>query len=169
MNFAEPTIATADTLQTTSRPSPTSLVGLSKRAWISTAVGVLVAAINAVMYWPAAFAGWNFYDDEGAMLVTFRSFAERGGLYSRTYSNYGPFPFAFWWSVLRPFGFAYDNLFVGRLLALVLLVASSWLTFHALRAQSTLAWSVIGAFAVGSTLTLNFSEPFHPGALIGLL
>ncbi len=169
MNFAASTIAKADTLQPSPRPSPSWRVGPSKKAWMSAAIGVLVAAINAVMNWPAAFAGWNFYDDEGAMLVMFRSFAERGGLYSRTYSNYGPFPFAFWWSVLRPFGFAYDNLFVGRLLALVLLVASSWITFHALRAQSTLAWSVIGAFAVGSTLTLNFSEPFHPGALIGLL
>lgn len=160
MNFAAPTTASAEVLPRGSSTPRTRLPGI---------LGLGVAVVNAIVYWPAAFGGWNFYDDEGAMLIAFRSFAERGGLYSKTYSNYGPFPFALWWTILRPFGFAYDNLFVGRLLALILLVFASWLTYDALRVRTSIAWSVIGAFAVSATLILNFSEPFHPGALIGAL
>lgn len=157
MNFAVPTTARVEA------PRP------SHRRTGSHLVGLFVAVANVILYWPAAFGGWNFYDDEGAMLITLRSFAERGGLYTDTYANYGPFPFALWWCVLRPFGFAYDNLFVGRLLALALLVVASWLTYDGLRVRAGVVWSAIVAFAVAATLTLNFSEPFHPGALIGAM
>jgi hypothetical protein len=131
-------------------------------------LGFMVGIVSAIINWPMAFGGWNFYDDEGTMLLAFRSFAERGALYSRTYANYGPFPFALWWTMFRPFGFEYRNLAAGRIIGLLLLAFASTFIFFALRTRASKTWAAIGALAVAQTLQANFSEPFHPGAIIGL-
>ena len=40
---------------------------------------------------PAAFSGFEGFDDTGYMLVLIREFNAHGGLYTRVYSQYGPF------------------------------------------------------------------------------
>jgi hypothetical protein len=148
---------------TEAEPSP------KRNTKVERLLGLIVGIVSAIISWPIAFGGWNFYDDEGTMLLAFRSFAERGALYGRTYSNYGPFPFALWWSTLRPFGFEYRNLAAGRIIGLLLLAFAAVFIFFALSTRTSNAWAAIGALAVAQTLQVNFSEPFHPGAIIGLV
>lgn len=132
-------------------------------------IALLVSLVSALMYWPSAFGIWHRYDDEGAMLLVYRSFAERGGLYKTTYNNYGPFPFTFWWVLLRPFGFAYSSLFVGRAIALGLMALSAGLTVLIVSRFAGRWCAAVVGFVVADLLTVNFNEPFHPGALIGIM
>jgi hypothetical protein len=159
MQTGSVTTQTSDRFATSATPST-----LTRRV-----TAAAIALVSVVINWPLAFNSWYSYDDEGIMLLTFRSFAERGGLYDKTYTNYGPFPPTLWWSLLKPFGFDFQNLAAGRLIALVLLTASTALTFLALRRHVSTVWATSGAFAVAKTLQANFREPFHPGALIGFL
>ena len=145
--------------------STTHIRGVRIDRCTATFVGLVVA----VLYWPSAFGIWRSYDDEGAMLVLYRSFSENGGLYRTTYSNYGPFPFALWWVLLRPFGFDFDSLFVGRFLALVLLSASAVVATRIARQFAGRVTSVVVGLVVADLLTVNFNEPLHPGAVIGFL
>src|SRR5687767_306210 len=84
---------------------------------------VLAAATAALAYGAARlmFSAFMFYDDEGYVLMSLKNFAGHGGLYRDVYSQYGPFPFVFYY-VLHGLGLPFTHT-AERLLTLGMWIA----------------------------------------------
>lgn len=128
---------------------------------------VLLAAA-AVLAWPAArllFSAFMVYDDEGYVLNSLKNFAEHGGLYRDVYSQYGPFPFVFWW-LLHELGVPFTH-FAGRIVTLAAWLGAGFagaaIVLRATR-QLPAALAVLGGTV--AYLWVMVSEPSHPGGLI---
>lgn len=138
-----------------------------RTALLWSAFSVIAAFVFSL---PSALYGWAPYDDEGYILASLRSYSSIGHLFSRTYSQYGPFPYVFWDAFALPFGFRFDNLGFGRFAAAGVLAVScgaAWLAVY--RMTDARWWATFAAVAVWRDLQVNFTEPWHPGALIGML
>jgi hypothetical protein len=119
-------------------------------------------------YW-LLFTRFVVYDDEGYVLWSLRSYFEDGGLYTKVYSQYGPFLFAFYDGLHRLFGLKFDNT-TGRLLTLFYWICScalaAWFAWR--QTRSTLAAGGTAVLTFG-TLLIMINEPIHPGGLLALL
>ncbi len=129
---------------------------------------VLVGALIGVGTVTLSFSTFMSYDDEGYVLFSLKDFTEGGGLYSRVYSQYGPFFFLFH-QALHVVGFDFTNV-EGRLLTL-----GCWL--GAIGFCGALAWRFTRspgatAFTMGGVCLHVFdliSSPAHPGGFIVLV
>ena len=129
---------------------------------------ILATAALTVAAGAMLFSSFMFYDDEGYVLLSLKNFAEHGQLYREVYSQYGPFPYA-WWQVLHLCGVPFTN-DAGRLLTVF-----NWAAAAA--GGGALVWRLTRNFAAAfATLATSFvylwimaSEPSHPGGLIVLL
>ena len=63
------------------------------------------------------FSAFMFYDDEGYVLISLRNFAEHGHLYRDVFSQYGPFPYVFYY-LLHLLGLPLTHM-VGRTITLL--------------------------------------------------
>ncbi len=138
---------------------------MSRLRWLPVAfVGALIA-LGAITL---SFSTFMIYDDEGYVLFSLKTFAEGGGLYSRVYSQYGPFFFLFN-QALHFVGLQFTNT-DGRIVALV-----CWL--GAIGLCGAMVWRftrspVATCFVMGGVwlhLWEMISEPSHPGGLIVLV
>jgi len=78
------------------RPLPvkedeTQLDALNRLRWRGIGLLGLITCIMVVLGFPRAFTGLPPYDDEGFYLLSLRTLARRGRVYSHIYSAYGPF------------------------------------------------------------------------------
>jgi len=138
----------------------------------AVAVGLAVAALySAILAYPVVFGGRAIFGDEGYVIASLASFADRGHLYTETFSQYGP---GFYSTV----GLLFDLMDVGtaslgpgRWATLVLIVLSGtsggvavWLfTRRALLAL------MAQLFVVAFLLTPQVQSPLHPGHVLALL
>lgn len=126
-------------------------------------------ALLAFIGYGLLFSSLMAYDDEGYILWSLRNYTLHGELYSKVYSQYGPFFYVFYETAQNVFNFEYDH------------VSSRWLTLinwlGAASAASFLTWRYTKSLiCAASTLGLTFlylwvmiNEPMHPGGLITIL
>jgi hypothetical protein len=81
-----------------------------RHAWGSTLVFAIAAAALTVAAGLVIFSAFMFYDDEGYVLLSLRNFAEHGHLYGEVYSQYGPFPYFFYYLLNLLGGISMKNL-----------------------------------------------------------
>ncbi len=126
---------------------------------------------SAFLAYPTVFSGRPIFDDEGYVLASLRSYIESGGLYSETYSQYGP---GFYSLVGSLFGFLdldLGSLGPGRWLTLVLIVLTSLASAVAvwLFTRQTLVALATNLFVTGFLLAHQVNSPLHPGHLVALI
>ncbi|MDP2136308.1 MAG: hypothetical protein Q8J74_00505 [Candidatus Didemnitutus sp.] len=139
------------------------------RRWILAALALGgLAALAVAGYW-LLFTQFMAYDDEGYVLWSLHNYFAQGGLYTKVYSQYGPFFYVFNDVLFGVSGWSLDNETV-RVVKLFYWCACAFLSAH-------LAWrhtgnvTVAGAAAALTFITLLVmaSEPGHPGGLLALL
>ncbi len=131
----------------------------------SFALAILALVLAAPGYW-LLFTTLMAHDDEGYVLITLKNYSEHGGLYSRIFSQYGPFFYFLHDLGHRLFHYDFTNT-AARIITL-----GCWLIASA--ACADLVWRATKAWLLaGATLLLTFvylelmvSEPIHPGGLI---
>ncbi len=113
------------------------------------------------------FSAFMYYDDEGYVLISLKNFAEHGGLYRDVYSQYGPFPFVFYY-LAHGLGLPFTHV-AGRLVTLAAWAGCA-LCCAALVRQTTRHFLLTLAVLAGvfPYLWIMVSEPSHPGGLIGI-
>ncbi len=133
----------------------------------SAAVFAAATAVAAYIGYLRMFTGFASYDDEGAMLVSLRSFISGHALYDQVVLQYGPFYFEFF-GLLGAFGVSFDNN-SGRLTTLAVWLAMALLAGVAVFAFTrNLALGLTTYLITFATAALT-SEPMHPAGLVCLL
>ncbi len=141
---------------------PTPRIGLGGLAFAVAAVLLLFVAARVM------FSAFMFYDDEGYVLLSLRNFADQGGLYRDVYTQYGPFPFVFYY-LLHALGLPLTHT-AGRLITLGAWGGTAVLcALLAGQVTRSLAARLVVLAAVFAYLWVMASEPIHPGGLIVLL
>lgn len=143
--------------------SPPSRQPLNVR--LGTLLFAATTAFLALAATKTMFSAFMFYDDEGYVLMSLRSFAEHGGLYRDVYSQYGPLPYALY-ALLHALGLPLTHT-VGRAITLIAWTGTA-LACAALvgRATSSLAARLVVLAGTFIYLWIMASEPTHPGGLI---
>ncbi|WP_163676631.1 hypothetical protein [Mycobacterium seoulense] len=114
------------------------------------------------------FTGFRDYDDEGAMLMSLKSFVNHGWVYD-VFSGFGPFYYEFWGGVFSVFGMSVDH-DGGRAVTMVVWVLSSLLMGLSVWWMSgSLVLGLASQLAVFEALNSLRAEPMHPGGIIVLL
>lgn len=85
----------------------------------------LTAVYTASIGYRRVFGGFAFFDDEGYLAATFRSYLSSGHLYTETFSQYGPGYYGVFGTIFQVSGINLDSLVPGRVLALVFVVLGS--------------------------------------------
>src|SRR5580658_8131879 len=75
----------------TTKPASLLLPYRVSRAW--TVLAALIALAGAVVATAPLLTRFSAWDDEGHMLLMFAHYSAEGQLYTRTFSEYGPFYF----------------------------------------------------------------------------
>lgn len=149
------------------------LAGRSARwtALLGVALLAAAAAYCAVLAYPTIFTGAAPYDDEGYLLASFRSWIASGGLYTTTYSQYGPGYYAVLGTLFRLTDANLLSFVPGRLTALTLLVATSaagaltvWIATRRLLVAVAAQLFLLAYLEVPAA-----AEPLHPGGYLVLL
>jgi len=129
-----------------------------------------VTAYCAVLVVPIVFSFVSSWDDEGTLLMTFRSYVSDGGLYGATYTQYGPAYFAILGSFFEVTGSDLASLVTSRVVTVVLLALTggviTWALYLASRRFAVPA--VGGVFLVAYLAGGGVPEPLHPGHFLGL-
>src|SRR5450759_4889335 len=140
------------------------------RAGMIAASGAIFAAATAVAAYLGylwMFTGFKAYDDEGAMLISLRSFVAGQALYDKVVLQYGPFYFEFF-GLFGALGVPFDN-DSGRFVTLAVWLAIALLAGVAVFAFTrNLALGLSTHLITFATATLT-SEPMHPSGLVCLL
>jgi hypothetical protein len=129
------------------------------------------AAVAALCFWLGyytmfnSFGGW---DDEGDLLLSLQAFAHHGGLYTNTYSAFGPFYYDVYTTVFRWLPVTIDN---GRVvtIAVVLIASIGFGVAVKIFTRSLLAGvaTQIGSFIL---MILSFvDESVHPSTIVWVL
>ena len=164
---ASPTVASRPL---TARGSSSERAHENVRRIIYAGSGAMFAAttvVSAYLGYLLMFTGFQSYDDEGAMLVSLRSFISGHALYDQIVLQYGPFYFEFF-GLFAALGVPFDN-DSGRLVTLALWLAIALLTGVAIFAFTrNLALGLSTQLIIFATAALT-GEPMHPGALVLLL
>ncbi len=130
---------------------------------------LVVIACGSWLAFSQTFQGFSRWDDEGYMIMSLLHYVRQGGLYTRTFTEYGPFYFYVQQTLhtLLHLPVSHDG---GRILTLLYWIASSataWfityrLTRHALLSSVAFLATVLMAMVLKN-------EPGHPDELILLL
>jgi hypothetical protein len=147
-------------LRVTEAPTP-------RRAWARTLIFTTATAALTVCAALMMFSAFMFYDDEGYVLISLRNFAEHGGLYGDVYSQYGPFPFVFYY-LLHAIGVPLTH--VGGRLITVAAWTGVAVCCAAIVQRGTRNFLLTLAVLAGvfPYLWIMVSEPSHPGGLIAI-
>jgi hypothetical protein len=136
---------------------------------VLTAGVATVAASSALPAFYALFSGFQWYDDEGYLLLSLRQYAAGGALYDQLYTQYGPAYFQlltglFGTLSLEPTHMAGRAAVMGLWLAVAALCA---LATHRLTGSIPLALGT--QLLVFQTLLPMRDEPLHPGGVLAVL
>ena len=133
----------------------------------SASIFAVATAVAAYIGYLRMFTGFTGYDDEGAMLVSLRSFISGHALYDQVVLQYGPFYFEVF-RLLGTLGVSFDN-DSGRLVTLAV-----WLGIALLAGVAVFAFTRNLGLGLTTYLitfaTASFTgEPMHPAGLVMLL
>jgi hypothetical protein len=138
-------------------------------AVVAIGLYALVAMGAAVAAYFYVFDQFAPYDDEGTLLVTLKSFAHGGTLYSDIYTPYGPFYYELFGGLLALSG-ASVTTDLSRETVIVLWVGTSFLYgLAAQRATDRLMLGVTGMIVAFGSLYALANEPMHPQVLCVVL
>lgn len=129
----------------------------------------VVAALCATVGWVAIYSTYQPYDDEGTLLLQFRSYLAGENLYEDIATPYGPFYYLALGALFRlPWlDVVPDD---GRLITLIIwLLTSVGVALFLLRRTRSTAVALGGQMLAFWCLLPLVNEPPHPGALISLL
>jgi hypothetical protein len=141
--------------------------GAAARAGAVLVFGLVALACARVAY-PAIFSGIH-PDDEGAALISLKSFLDGGALYDQVFTYYGPFYYDFWGGLFTTLGIGVTH-DAGRIATMVAWLASSLLAgIVAYRLTGSVLLGVCGQLLTFGTLDSLQTEPMHPGGLVCLL
>lgn len=119
-------------------------------------------------YW-LLFTQFMVYDDEGYVLWSLHHYFADGGLYTKVYSQYGPFLYAFYHAVHVIAGIGFDNE-TGRLLTLGYWSGAAALSGAFVWQQTRSLVTALGATVLTfGGLLIMINEPIHPGGLLAFL
>jgi hypothetical protein len=141
---------------------------ISLRNTLPLAVIAAAATVLSVAAARMMFNTFMRYDDEGYVLLSLRNFAEHGALYRDVYSQYGPFPYAFYW-LLHLVGMPLHHT-SGRLVTLVLWACTAvFPTLLVWRWTRSLSTSLLILASLFLYLWPSVREPNHPGNLVAAI
>lgn len=129
-------------------------------------------AITAVTYLIArvqAFNGFAYYDDEGYLLISLKSFLDHGSLYDDVFTQYGPFYYEFWGGAFSILGISVNHdggrvaTMAAWLLSSLLIGLSTW------RMSRSIVLGLATQIVAFGALARLVVEPMHPGGIIVLL
>lgn len=140
------------------------------RSILLAASGAMFAGSTAVagyIGYLLMFTGFQSFDDEGAMLISLRSFISGHPLYDQIVLQYGPFYFEFF-GLFGALGVPFDN-DSGRLMTLAV-----WLAIALIAGVSVFVFTRNLALGLSTQLIIFATaaltgEPMHPGGLVLLL
>lgn len=119
-------------------------------------------------YW-LLFTQFMVYDDEGYVLWSLHNYFQEGGLYTKVYSQYGPFIYTLYYGIHTLLDLTFDNE-VGRLLTLSYWIGAAGLTGVVVWRHTRSAITSAAAMALTfGCLLVMINEPIHPGGIISLL
>jgi hypothetical protein len=134
----------------------------------SAAIFAAATGVAAYLGYLSMFTGFTTYDDEGAMLISLRSFVSGHALYDQVVLQYGPFYFESF-GLLGALGVSFDN-DSGRLITLAIWLAIALLAGVAVFAFTrNLALGLSTHLITFATAASLVGEPMHPGGLVCLL
>jgi hypothetical protein len=111
------------------------------------------------------FGTFMMYDDEGYVLISLRDFADHGKLYGDVYTQYGPFPFVFYY-LLHLAGLPLTHL-TERMVTLLIWSGSATLAAAMTWRFTRSCAAMLGVLAaVFVYIWVMVCEPGHPGGLI---
>lgn len=139
------------------------------RRWLIAALAFSGLPLLAVVGYWLHFTQYMVYDDEGYVLWSLHNYILHGGLYTKVYSQYGPFFYVFYDALCSVTRWRLDSE-TARGVTLFYWCACTFLAGH-------FAWrQTRNALAAGAAAVLTFlsllvmvSEPGHPGGLLALL
>jgi hypothetical protein len=110
-----------------------------------------------------------FYDDEGYVLQTLRSYLAGGRLYDEIFSQYGPWPYVYHQLIGTILQHPLTHM-MGRSITLCHWVAAALLAgLLTQRLTGQITWAVACTLTVFGLLWQMTSEPSHPGSMISML
>lgn len=130
--------------------------------WAALAAGLCITAYLLIA------TTFMFYDDEGYLLYTLRSYLEGGRLYDEIFSQYGPTPYVYH-QLITSFLQEPITHTLGRLLTTVHWVAAVLLAgalAHRLTGRQDVA--VAASLSAFGLLWQMSAEPSHPGSMISV-
>ncbi len=131
-------------------------------------IGAVLIMMGVCGYW-LLFTQFMVYDDEGYVLWSLHNYFQEGGLYTKVYSQYGPFIYTLYYGIHTVFDLRFDNE-VGRILTLGYWIGASSLTGLFVWRHTRNAISAAAAMALTfGCLLVMINEPIHPGGIISLL
>ena len=141
---------------------------MNKSLLRSLGLGLVLAVMLVTGYW-LMFTQFMVYDDEGYVLWSLHNYFAAGGLYTKVYSQYGPFLYAFYHALHVLFRWPFDNE-NGRLLTLFYWCGSAglggWFAWRQTKSAIVAATAMLVTFG---SLVVMISEPGHPGGLLAFL
>jgi hypothetical protein len=133
------------------------------------AIPIVIACVGVVSTAPWILTEFAAWDDEGYMLVSLNHYLANGGLYSQTFSFYGPFYFYAQQGFFQLLGLSVTH-DAGRLVTLIYWIAASLLaSLFVYRVSNSVflaCAALLCAFLASRFLT---GEPGHPQQLVLLL
>lgn len=124
----------------------------------------ITTAYCAFLGFCVVFKGSPGIDDEGYLLATFRSYVADGGLYSTTYTQYGPGYYSLFGTLFQVLGISLLSLTPGRMMTLFFLVATSSAAAVAVwLATKRLLVAIAAQLFLFGLLKTAVAAPLHPG------
>jgi hypothetical protein len=130
----------------------------------------LLSVLAGLAAYYRMFTGFNFYDDEGALLVTVKEYVGGMRLYNQIYVPYGPIYYFYNWilRMLSHTSVTHDAVRMSSLIPwLLTAMVSAWIVF---RLTHSLALASVTHLLISLRLAVFFhNEPGHPQELCILL
>ena len=130
----------------------------------------LLSVLAGLAAYYRMFTGFNFYDDEGALLVTVKEYVGGMRLYNQIYVPYGPVYYFYNWilRMLSHTSVTHDAVRMSSLIPwLLTAMVSAWIVF---RLTHSLALASVTHLLISLRLAVFFhNEPGHPQELCILL
>ncbi|HET7535114.1 MAG TPA: hypothetical protein VFJ90_01570, partial [Candidatus Didemnitutus sp.] len=141
---------------------------MTKRLLFLAGYGALGVALALAGFW-LLFTAFKTYDDEGYVLLSLANFSRDGGLYTKVYSQYGPFFYLFNDALHRLLGYDFSNT-SARLMTLACWLGAALSLSHLVWRQTKQAgWALLALAATFAQLWQMAAEPGHPGGLLALI
>jgi hypothetical protein len=153
----------------TGNPEPRSPLADRLVAWACFPLALGLLCLGGVYAYSITFSLFNPYDDQGYIMMSVRGFLGGYPLYTDVYSNFGPFFYAYQWTLHALCSIPLTHDTTGLLCVLHWLIAALVLALAGRRMTNS-TWVAFLVFAQGMVHLRNLAgEPGHPQELVCVL